>query len=233
MRGRVKEKVCGHDVLVVAQEPVWFHKRYLFLKPSLFSYDGPHAIIFLSSMDVEDIRPRMEKALEIVQGEVSKIRTGRASATLVEDIVCPVYGGSQKLRVVELGTILTPEPQQIIISPFDPSIIHEIRNGILTANVGLNPVIDGEVIRIAIPPLSEERRQELVRLLGRHLENGRIMIRQIRHDKMIDIKKAAQASELSEDERFNLERELQKITDEFVEKINQMGAQKEEELMKV
>jgi len=135
--------------------------------------------------------------------------------------------------VVELGTISTPEPQQIVITPFDPSIIDEIRNGILEANVGLNPVVDGEVIRISVPPLSNERRQELVKLLRRYLENGRIMMRQARHVKMIDIKKAAEAGQLSEDERFNLEKDLQKITDEFVGKIDEMGKAKEEELMKV
>lgn len=184
-------------------------------------------------MDAEDVRPRMEKALEIVRAEVTKIRTGRASPALIEDIICPVYGGSQKLKVVELGTISTPEPQQIVITPFDVSIIDEIRNGILTANVGLNPVVDDQLIRIIIPPLSEQRRQELVKLLRRYLENGRIMMRQIRHNMMIDIKKATEAGELSEDERFNLEKDLQKITDEFVDKINEMGEKKEEELMKV
>jgi ribosome recycling factor len=184
-------------------------------------------------MDLSDIRPKMEKALEVVRGEISSIRTGRASSSLVENIECLVYGGTQKLKVVELGTISTPDPQTIVIQPFDPSIIGEIRQGIERANIGLVPIVDGEIIRIKIPPLSSERRQEFVKLLHHHLENGRIMIRQIRHDKMIDIRKAFEEKLLNEDERFRLEQELQKITDEFVEKIGEMGKRKEEELLAI
>jgi len=184
-------------------------------------------------MDLSDVRPKMEKVLEIVRGEISSIRTGRASSSLVENIDCLVYGGTQKLKVVELGTISTPDPQTIMIQPFDPSIIGEIRQGIERANIGLVPIVDGEIIRIKIPPLSSERRQEFIKLLHHHLENGRIMIRQIRHDKMIDIRKAFEEKLLNEDEKFRLEQELQKITDEFVEKIGEMGERKEEELLTI
>jgi len=184
-------------------------------------------------MDLSDVRPKMEKVLEIVRGEISSIRTGRASSSLVENIDCFVYGGTQKLKVVELGTISTPDPQTIMIQPFDPSIIGEIRQGIERANIGLVPIVDGEIIRIKIPPLSSERRQEFIKLLHHHLENGRIMIRQIRHDKMIDIRKAFEEKLLNEDEKFRLEQELQKITDEFVEKIGEMGERKEEELLTI
>lgn len=182
-------------------------------------------------VDLSDIRLRMEKTLEVLRGELSSIRAGRATPSLVENIICPVYGGTQKLKVVELGTITASDPQTIIITPWDVSIIGEIRQGILAANVGLNPIIDGEVIRIAIPPLSIERRQEFVKLLHQQLENGRIMIRQIRRDKMVEIKKAFEAKELNEDEKFRLEQDLQKITDEFIEKIDQMGKKKEGELL--
>lgn len=184
-------------------------------------------------MDLSDIRPRMEKALEIVRGEISSIRTGRATPSLVENIICPVYGGTQRLKVVELGTISTPTPGTITIAPWDVSIIGEIRTGIQVANVGLTPIIDAEIIRIQIPPLSQERRQEFIKLLHRQLENGRVMIRQIRHDKMIDIKRAFEAKELNEDEKFRLEQDLQKLTDEFVEKIEEIGKRKEAELLAV
>lgn len=178
----------------------------------------------------DDVRPRMEKALEVVRGELTTIRTGRASTAIVENIPCLVYGGTQKLKVVELAMLSAPDPGTITVTPFDVSIIGEIRNGIQAANVGLTPIIDGNVIRIAVPPLSAERRQEYIKLLHHQLENGRIMVRQIRHDKMIDIKKTEEAKEISEDDRFRLEEELQKITDEFVGKIDEIGEKKEEEL---
>ncbi|MFZ5366220.1 MAG: ribosome recycling factor [Patescibacteria group bacterium] len=184
-------------------------------------------------MDLSDVSPRMEKALEIIRAEISTIRTGRASPSLVENIVCSVYGGSQNLKVVELGMISASTPGAITIKPWDVSIIGEIRSGIQAANVGLTPIIDGEIIRIQIPPLSQERRQEFIKLLNLQLENGRVMIRQIRHDKMIDIKRAFEEKELNEDEKFRLEQDLQKLTDEFVEKIDEMGEKKEKELLTV
>lgn len=184
-------------------------------------------------VDLADIRPRMEKTLEILRNEIGSIRTGRATPVLVENIICSAYGGTQKLKVVELGTITTPDPQTMTIQPWDLAIIGEIKQGIEAANVGLVPIIDGELIRISVPLLSAERRQEYVKLLHRQLENGRIMIRQIRHDKMIDIKRAFEAKELSEDERFRLEKELQKMTDEFIQEIDQMGEKKEEELLAI
>lgn len=187
----------------------------------------------LMPVDLSDIRPRMEKAFEVVRNEVSSIRTGRATSALVENIVCLVYGGTQRLKVVELGTITTPDPNTILIQPWDISIIGEIKQGIEAANVGLVPIIDGQVIRIAVPSLSAERRQEYVKLLHRHLENGRVMVRQVRHDKMVDIKRAAEAKEFSEDDRFRMEEELQKLTDEFIGKIDEMGKRKEEELLLV
>jgi ribosome recycling factor len=184
-------------------------------------------------MDLSDVQPKMEKALEVLVRELSSIRTGRATSAMVENIVCSVYGGTQKLRVVELGTIGVADAQTISVTPWDASVIGEIRQGILAANVGLTPIIDGGVMRIQIPSLTLERRQEYLKLLSKQLENGRIMIRQVRHEKMADIKGAFEAKGLSEDEKFRLEQDLQKLTDEFVERIDQMGKKKEEELLTV
>ncbi|PIU03670.1 ribosome recycling factor [Candidatus Shapirobacteria bacterium CG08_land_8_20_14_0_20_39_18] len=184
-------------------------------------------------MNLTDIRPKMEKALEILQGELSSIRTGRATSSLVENIVCSVYGGAQKLKVVELGMIGVLDARTITITPWDNSIVGEIRQGILAANVGLMPIIDGAVIRVAVPALTLERRQEYIKLLSRQLENGKIMIRQVRHEKMADIKNSFENKEMGEDEKFRLEEELQKVTDEFVNKIDEIGKKKEEELLTV
>lgn len=183
------------------------------------------------NLDLVDIRPRMEKTLQILRDEVASIRTGRATSALVENIVCLVYGGTQRLKVVELGTITTPDPGTILIQPWDASIIGEIKQSIGAANLGLTPIIDGELIRIAVPPLSAERREEYIKLLHRHLENGRIMIRQVRHDKMAEIKRAFDEGELPEDDHFRMEKELQDITDEFIEKIDETGKKKEAELL--
>lgn len=175
----------------------------------------------------------MEKSLEVLSGELSSIRTGRATSSLIENIVCSVYGGTQQLKVVELAMIASPDPSTITVQPWDAAVLSEVKKGIEVANVGLTPIITGDLIRISVPPLSAERRQEYVQLLNRQLENGRIMIRQTRHENMAGIKKSLEAKEINEDERFRSEENLQKLTDEFVGKIDQMGKKKEEELLSV
>lgn len=185
------------------------------------------------SVNFDDTKMHMDKALEIIRGEIASIRTGRAQPAIVENIVCPVYGGTQYLKVVELGTISAPTPGSIVIQPWDASIIGEIRQGIQAAGTGLTPIIDNDVIRIQIPSLSEERRMEYVKLLHKQLENGKIMIRQIRHDKMSGIKREFDDKLIGEDENFRAEEELQKITDKYVDEIEEVGKKKEAELMQI
>jgi ribosome recycling factor len=185
------------------------------------------------SVDFVETREHMQKALEIIKAELTSIRTGRAQPAIVENIVCAVYGGTQHLKVIELGQINAPTPGMIVIAPWDTSIIGDIRQSIQASNVGLTPIIDGDVIRIQIPPLSQERREEFVKLLRQQLENGKIMIRQIRHDMMSKIKRDFDEKLISEDENFRSEQDLQKITDEFVKQIEEMGEKKEAELMAI
>jgi len=149
---------------------------------------------------------------------------------LVENVVINAYGGSAKMRVLELAHISTSDLQTILITPFDQSIIGEINKGIMEANIGLTPVIDGANIRISIPLLSEERRQQLVALVNQKLEGGRIQVRQVRHEAMAELKKD---SSISEDEVARLEKEIQKLTDETISQIDGLGKRKEEELMQV
>lgn len=179
---------------------------------------------------LDGTRSKMQKILEVLHNDLATVRTGRAAPSLVENIVINSYGGTQKLKVVELATIATSDPQTIVITPFDNSIISEIQKGISEANVGLNPVIDGQLIRISIPQLSEERRQELIHLMRQKLENGRIMVRQVRHEAINDIKKE---EGLSEDEVTRHEKEVQKLTDGVMEDIDGMGKKKEEELLQI
>lgn len=184
-------------------------------------------------MDESSIRSRMQKVLDLVVSEIASIRTGRATPSLVEDVEVMVYGGQQKLKVNELATITVPDAQTIVIDPWDKSIIGEIKKGLQAANVGLNPSIDGEVVRISLPPLTTEDREKYVKLLSKKLENGKVMIRQIRSEAMRDIKARFEKKEISEDEKFNQEKRLQEITDEFVKKIDEAGKAKEEELLRI
>lgn len=181
---------------------------------------------------MEDVRQKMEKVLEILRQDLVNLKVGRATPALVEQIQVDAY--ETKMPLVELATITAPEPNQLLITPFDQTIIKNIEKALaLDRDLGLSPVVDGEVIRLTIPPLNEERRRELVKLLGQKLESARIMIRQIRQGKMQEIRGAFENKEISEDEKFRKEKELQDITDEFNQKIAEIGRQKEQQLLTV
>ncbi|MBI3396956.1 ribosome recycling factor [Candidatus Woesebacteria bacterium] len=184
-------------------------------------------------MDETLVRQRMQQALELVASDIGGIRTGRATPTLIEGLEVAVYGGTQRLKIRELATIITSEPQLLIIDPWDKSIIGEIRQGILQANIGMNPAIDGEILRIVFPPLTTEDREKYVKLLSSKLENGRVMVRQIRSDVMHELKKKFESKEITEDENFAQEKKLQEITDEFVSKIEAAGEKKKQELLQI
>lgn len=175
-------------------------------------------------------KQKINKVLEVIKGDLGTIRTGRASPMLVENIIISVYGGTTKLKIVELCTIGVSESKTLILTPFDPSIINEIQKGIEGANIGLTPAVDGQIIRINIPPLSTERREELIKAMRHKLENGKIMVRQVRHDAIEEIKKEY---ENREDDIKRLEKEVQKLVDESVELIEDLGAQKEKELLQI
>lgn len=184
-------------------------------------------------MDEKEIRSRMQEVVEVFRTDIGSIRTGRANPGLVEDLEVSVYGGQQELKVNELATISTPDPQTVVIDPFDKSIIGDIRKELLAANVGLNPSIDGEILRISLPPMTTQDRDNYIKLLNTKLENAKIMIRQIRQDYMRDIKDAFEDGELTEDQKFLQEKKLQEITDEFNEKIEDISKQKESELKNI
>jgi len=184
-------------------------------------------------MDETDTRSRMQAVLELIASDIGSIRTGRATPALVEKIEVAVYGGQQKLKIQELATIHSTDPQTLVIDPFDKSIIGEIRQGILAANVGMNPAVDTEIIRISFPPLTTEDREKYVKLLSIKLEGGRVMVRQIRGDAMHEIKKAFEAKTITEDEKFSQEKQLQELTDDFIEKIGETGERKKQELLQI
>jgi ribosome recycling factor len=186
-------------------------------------------------MDIRltDTSQRMQKAVEIVSSDFSSIRTGRANSSLIENIMVSAYDGAQKLKVMELGTISAPDAKTLVVQPWDSSVTNDISRALSEANIGLNPIVDGNIIRISFPPLTEERRAEFVKLLKQKVESGKVMIRQLRHDKMAELKRGEEKNEITEDDRKHLENELQKLTDEYTEKIEEMGKRKEEELTQI
>ena len=184
-------------------------------------------------MDEIQVKTRMQLALDAIKQDVSGIRTGRVTPSLVEDVIVEAYGGTSRLRVQELASISAQDSQTLLITPWDKTVVGEIRKGIESANVGLNPMIQGEVIRIVLPPMTQEDREKYVKLLHQKLENGRVQVRQLRQDGMHDIKKAFEDKNIGEDDRNRQELELQKITDEFMAQIDEIGKIKETELRTV
>lgn len=178
-------------------------------------------------------RDQMRKAIEVTRADLATIHSGRATPALVENISIVAYGGVQRLRLTELATITTQDAKTIVISPFDPSIIAEIEKGLTEAKSGLSPVIDGDVIRITIPPLSEERRKEYSKLAHTKLEGGRIMVRQVRHEGMRKLKLAEENKEISEDQQEYGDKRVQELTDEMIAELDGLGERKEAELLQV
>lgn len=180
-----------------------------------------------------DVQGKMVKAVEIISSDFSSIRTGRATPSLIENIIVTTYGGTQKLRIMELGTITAPDAKTLVVSSWDETVTGDIYKAILEANIGLSPVVDGNIVRISFPPLTEERRKDFIKLLKQKVEAGKVMIRQQRHDMMSELKRDFEKGEMTEDERKHGENELQKLTDEFTAEIEELGTRKEEEILTI
>lgn len=174
---------------------------------------------------------KMMKTEEVVQNEFSGVRTGKASPSLVENILVEVYGSQMRIR--ELAGITTPEPRMLMIQPWDVGTVQPIEKAIQKSNLGLNPATQGKFIRIVLPELSEERRQEFVKIVKKMAEDGRVAIRHVRRDAMELIKKHAHDSGVTEDEVKASEKELQKLTDQYIGKIDGHLAIKEKEILTV
>lgn len=184
-------------------------------------------------MDENQVKSRMDEAVEALKQDMGTIRTGRVTSALVENLMIEAYGGTQRMAVREVANVTVQDAQTLLIEPWDKSIIGDIKKGILGANIGMNPAIDGEIIRISVPPLTTEDREKYVKLLLGKLENARISIRQIRGETMKDIKKLFEDKTISEDVRHVQEKKLQEMTDQSIEKIDSLGDAKVAELRKV
>jgi len=176
-------------------------------------------------------RGDMDAVIEVVTEDIATVKTGRAKPSLVENIKVEIY--ATKMALLELASISAPDPHMLIIQPWDESALENIEKAISKSEMGLNPVVDGSVVRIQIPPLTEERREEYIKLLKQKLESGRVMLRQARQEGKKKIESLKGQPGVSEDDVHRLMEELEKLTDEYMKKVEELGKVKEEELRRI
>lgn len=177
---------------------------------------------------LKEIENSMKKAIEATKRELAELRSGRANPKMVEGIRVSYYGTPTLLK--EIATIGVPEARMIVISPYDPSSAKEIEKAILQSELGITPVSDNKIIRLIVPPLSEERREELIKIVKKTIEEGKVSIRTVRRDGKEKIKNLEKDKKISEDDRFKSEDQLQKITDRYIKDIDNIFEEKEKEL---
>jgi ribosome recycling factor len=182
-------------------------------------------------MTIAQVRERMDKSVEAVRREFSSVRSGKATPALLDTVRVEAYGSKMSLN--QVGSVSAPEPRLLLVQPWDKSLIKEIERGIMEADLGLNPANDGNVVRVPIPALTEERRKDMVRMLHKLAEEGRVAVRQIRQDANKEIKAKQSKHEVSEDDAHRQMDEIQKLTDQHIKKIDDLLAHKEEEVMEV
>lgn len=179
----------------------------------------------------DELQNRMNKALDAVRREFQNLRTGRANVTLIENLEVQYYGTSTPLK--GLANLSTPDFKSILIQPWDVNAVAEIEKAIKKSELGLNPHVDGKVIRVPVPPLTEERRNEISKLIKKIAEEGRVSIRNVRHEANEAVKRLEKDKLIAEDEMFKTQKEVQKLTDKFIENIDQLLAKKEQEIKEV
>ncbi len=185
----------------------------------------------MADPDLSDVQRRMDGALDALRREFAGLRTGRASIGLLEPITVPAYGASMPLN--QVGTIGVPEPRMITVQVWDRSLVAAVDKAIRDSGLGLNPSTDGQVVRVPIPQLSEERRVELGKIAGKYAEQARVAVRNVRRDGMEMLKHMEKDGEISKDEHHLWGEEIQELTDQHVKLIDETLAQKEAEIMQV
>ena len=185
----------------------------------------------MPAYDKSDLQRRMHGAVEALKHDLGGLRTGRASAGLLDPIMVDAYGSSTPLNAV--AAISVPEPRMIAVNVWDKGVVVSVEKAIRASGLGLNPVVDGQTLRIPIPPLTEERRRDLAKLAGKYAEQQKVAVRNVRRDANDDLKKAEKAGEISQDEQKKMEAEVQKDTDAAIKRIDEALKAKEVEIMQV
>ena len=182
-----------------------------------------------TTVHTDDLKRRMQGAVDAFRHDLAGLRTGRASTALVEPVHVEVYGTNMPLN--QVATVSVPEPRMLSVQVWDRSNVQPVEKAIRNAGLGINPIVDGQVIRLPIPELTEERRKELAKLVGQYAEKARIAVRNVRRDGMDHLKQDEKKHDISEDERKRLEHEVQKITDDTIKEIDEAAAAKEKEIV--
>jgi len=183
------------------------------------------------TVDMADLRRRMEGAIQVLKEEFSGLRTGRASTGMLESVNVDVYGSMMPLN--QVGSVSVPESRLLTVQVWDASAVKAVEKAIRESGLGLNPQTEGSMIRVPVPELNEERRQELTKVAGKYAEQGRVSIRNVRRDGMDGLKKMEKDNEISEDEHKRMSEDVQKLTDELVQKVDTMLVDKEKDIMTV
>ncbi|WP_420394064.1 ribosome recycling factor [Acuticoccus sp.] len=181
----------------------------------------------MSAVDLDDLRRRMDGALGVLKTELSGLRTGRASASMLEPVTVQAYGATMTLN--QVATVSVPEPRMISVHVWDRSMAQSVEKAIRESSLGLNPIVEGQLMRIPIPELNEERRRELAKVAHKYAESARVAVRHVRRDGMEAVKK----SDVSEDEQRQASDQVQKLTDEKIGEIDGIVAQKEQEISQI
>jgi ribosome recycling factor len=182
-------------------------------------------------VEKKDVQRRMEGAIEVLLREFKGLRTGRASTSLLEPITVDAY--NQQMPLAQVGTVGVPEPRMLTVQVWDKGLVASVERAIRESDLGLNPSSDGQLVRIPIPPLNEERRVEITKIAGKYAEEARVALRNIRRHLMDELKKAQKEGIISEDEHHDYDGETQLLTDDFVKKVDKALQNKEQEIMQV
>lgn len=185
----------------------------------------------MAKPDLKTYRDRMDRAVSALKEEFNGLRTGRANVGLLDPVQVQAYGSNSPLNSV--AAISVPEPRMISVSVWDKSMVGPVEKAIRAAGLGLNPIVDGQTLRIPVPPLTEERRKELAKLAGKYAEQQKISVRNVRRDANDDLKKAEKAGDISQDEQKKMEAEVQKDTDAAIKRVDETLRTKEQEIMQV
>ena len=184
-----------------------------------------------TEIDLDDLTRRMDGAVSALRSEFGTLRTGRATTSMLDPVMVDAYGASTPLN--QVGTVNVPEPRLLTLSVWDKGLVKAVEKALRDSGLGINPQVDGTLIRLPIPELNEERRGELARVAAKYAESARVAVRNVRRDGMDQVKKAKNASEISEDDQKLYSDEIQEMTDGFIAKIDEALASKESEIMQV